>query len=120
MGNWINLISLSIGLLSFLSGGILWYRGSIEKRYAAERDFQHLKKNQEGIAVLLTQMDDSLDDMQREEDALLEEFRKLAQSYSELNRSYIEMRTLVMAMHNRMEAIAARIDSSTSGWTKRD
>lgn len=48
-----SLISLGLGLISFLSGAVLWYKGSVEKRYAAQRDFGHLKNNYKQLALAL-------------------------------------------------------------------
>ena len=39
------LISLLLGLTSLTTGIILWIRSASIKRYAAERDFQHLQNN---------------------------------------------------------------------------
>ena len=68
-----SIAGLAMGLLSFLSGGVLWYKGSVEKRYAAQRDFGHLKNNykqmSEAIAIQSKEVDarfDSLDDKLRE------------------------------------------------------
>ena len=56
------LIGLLIGLFSFLSGAALWYKGSIEKKYAAERDFAHLRRNQEQIASGIVAVNDEIDE----------------------------------------------------------
>lgn len=59
------LVSLTLGLLGFLSGLILWYRGSVEKRYAAERDFGHLRRNQEQQSQALAIVDDCLAELSK-------------------------------------------------------
>ena len=53
MDNAATAIALVISIASFLGGLIMWYRGSVEKRYAAERDFNHLKRNYEQLAASL-------------------------------------------------------------------
>ena len=53
MDNAATAIALIISIASFLGGLIMWYRGSVEKRYAAERDFNHLKRNYEQLAASL-------------------------------------------------------------------
>lgn len=62
-------LSLIMGLASFLSGILFWYKGSIEKRYAAQRDFGHLKRNYEqlsqGVADLGEDMDQRLDSIDK-------------------------------------------------------
>lgn len=62
MQEYISLISLVMGLTSFIGGLVLWYRGAVEKRFAAERDFQHLKRNQEQLAGYLKELDDSMEE----------------------------------------------------------
>lgn len=61
-------ISLIMGLASFLSGLLLWYKGSIEKRYAAQRDFGHLKRNyeslSEGVNLQAKEMDRRFDQVE--------------------------------------------------------
>lgn len=68
---WIGLV---IGVSTFLAGILAWYAGAIEKKYAAQRDFQHLKKNQEQIVSLTEQLfkeqDRRFDEIQRENDEL--------------------------------------------------
>ena len=62
-------LSLVMGLGSFLSGILFWYKGSIEKRYAAQRDFGHLKRNyeqlSEGVGQLGEEMDRRLDSIDK-------------------------------------------------------
>lgn len=60
------LVALTLGIISTLSGFFLYYSGSVRKRYAAERDFEHLKRNQESIQQMLTMMDDSIGDLRTE------------------------------------------------------
>lgn len=54
-------IAMVISLISFVSGGIAWYSSAVRKSYAAERDFQHLRRNQEqlssGIAECLKEFE---------------------------------------------------------------
>ncbi|MEO1741296.1 MAG: hypothetical protein AAFR99_05750 [Cyanobacteria bacterium J06629_9] len=51
-----------IGMSGAVFGAIAWYRGSVEKAYAAKRDFGHLKRNYEGVSATLAGMDKTLDD----------------------------------------------------------
>lgn len=69
----ISILSITLGLFSFLGGALLWYKGSVEKRYAAQRDFNHLKNNyqqmSEALAAIAKDMDtrfDSTDDQLKE------------------------------------------------------
>lgn len=56
MDNAATAIALIISICSFFGGLIMWYRGSVEKRYAAERDFNHLKRNYEQLAASLASL----------------------------------------------------------------
>lgn len=39
-----------LGLLTSLAGFLTWYGSSVKKAYAAERDFNHLRRNYEQLA----------------------------------------------------------------------
>lgn len=60
------LVATTLGVVSSIGGFLLYYNGSVRKRYAAERDFNHLLRNQENIVQLLKLLDDSLDDIRVE------------------------------------------------------
>lgn len=92
------LAGLGLGVLTTAGGVLTWYVNGSTKKYAAERDFAHIKRNYEQAhqALLMLQEDND-----------------------RLRETFIEMKTLMIGMSNRIEGIAARIDSSTSGWSKR-
>ena len=81
--DWISLGGLSIGILSLLAGFFLWYKGSVEKRYAAERDFQHLRRNQEQMSDAIASIDKFLDDRLDEQRGELKEIKALCISVSQ-------------------------------------
>lgn len=58
-----SVIGFVISIVTFSGGLLAFWRGSVEKRYAAERDFNHLKNNQlqigEAIAMLQRDVDDN-------------------------------------------------------------
>ena len=60
------LVATTLGVVSSIGGFLLYYNGSVRKRYASERDFEHLKRNQEQISRLIMELDDSLDDIRTE------------------------------------------------------
>jgi hypothetical protein len=41
--------SLAIGVFTSIIGVTAWYSAYVRRQYAAERDFQHLKRNYEGL-----------------------------------------------------------------------
>lgn len=65
--DWKGFISLVLGLSTFTAGCIAYWRGSVEKAFAAQRDFQHLKRNQEQIVMALQdiakEQDEKLNDL---------------------------------------------------------
>ena len=68
-----------IGMSGAVFGAIAWYRGSVEKAYAAKRDFGHLKNNYKGLSGAIADIDKTLDTRfdridleQRETKALLQ------------------------------------------------
>lgn len=67
-------VGLGTGLISFCGGLVLWYKGSVEKRYAAQRDFGHLKRNYEQLTIGITDLTEEQEKSIRE---VLEEIREL-------------------------------------------
>ena len=67
------------------------------KAYAAERDFNHLKNNQEQLKLAVKEIEDEV---------------------RELSQILIEIRTSHNATYHRVENLAARFDSNTGGWGK--
>lgn len=57
--------SLSLALTTTGIGALLWYVQGEKKKYASERDFQHLRRNQEaisqGIKVIADEAERKLD-----------------------------------------------------------
>jgi len=60
------LAGLLLGILSTLGGAFFYWNGAVRKRYAAERDFEHLRRNQEQILQMLKLLDDDLGDVKTE------------------------------------------------------
>ncbi|AKG21497.1 hypothetical protein [Calothrix sp. 336/3] len=62
--------SLLIAASTTFAGALLWYVNSEKKKYAAERDFAHLKRNQEqiqqGIVQILDELDGRFDRVERD------------------------------------------------------
>lgn len=59
-----------ISLFTGICGAFTWYRSSVIKGYAAQRDFQHLKRNYEQLASSTSDLykfaDDAKDQILRE------------------------------------------------------
>ena len=89
--DWIALTSLVLGSAGFFSGIYFWWSGSIKKTYAAERDFLHLKRNQEMITQGITDLED---EMRNYTDRISERFStKLDRTHDELG----EIKALLLA-----------------------
>ena len=58
-----SMVSLCLGLAGFLTGVGLWYRGAVQKSYAAQRDFEHLKRNYQQLSQVLKQISEQMDDL---------------------------------------------------------
>jgi len=43
-------------LIAGVGGAIAWYGASVRKQYAAERDFNHLKRQYESLAMNIEQL----------------------------------------------------------------
>lgn len=66
--DYIGIITGIIGITTAILGGLAWYKGAIEQRYASHRDFGHLKRNYE-------QLNANLLSLMKEEDARFDELR---------------------------------------------
>lgn len=67
---WIALSGFLLGLGTTVNAAIIWYSNSVKKRYAAERDFEHLKNNYKQLAsnqnLILEELDDVKDSIIKE------------------------------------------------------
>ena len=109
------------GLIAFVSGGILWYKGSVEKRYAAERAFEHLRKNQEQMSQSLSMILEEIENVARDTAQVRDGVRDIDRNLDDLNRTGVEQKAFVAGMSNRLEGIAARLfDGMSGGWMRQN
>lgn len=121
MENLETVISLMLGLTSLVSGLFLWYRSAVTKQYAAERDFQHLKRNYEQNSEVLAELAENIDRLCDSRTALLAQVLQCQQSLDRTKESLIELKTYVLATSNRLEVLAGQIGGDRSaGWYKRE
>lgn len=99
----ISLIGVILGCLSFCGGFILWWKGSIEKRYAAQRDFGHLKRNQEQLISNLAHT------AEKQESELVE-----------IRSDLKEIKALSLSLSQRFELILVRLESQSGIFGKRN
>jgi hypothetical protein len=62
----ISALALVLGIVSTIGGFFFYWSSSVRKRYAAERDFEHIKRNHQQVIEMLTQMDDEMSDLRAE------------------------------------------------------
>lgn len=56
----------ALSVFAAASGAMMWYRGSVQKSYAAERDFRHLRNNQDSHAKALAMVDNEVKELRDE------------------------------------------------------
>lgn len=84
--DWLEILSICVGLAGAVFGMLMWYKSAVEKSYAAQRDFQHLKRNQEQIASLLSANMEELERQFNQIDKDLTELRNWIQNLAVLYR----------------------------------
>lgn len=66
---WENVLGL-ISVATAFFGAFAWYSASVVKRYAAQRDFEHLRRNMEQLAInqaaILKEVDERSDGLEIE------------------------------------------------------
>ena len=80
MGAFAEHVPLIMGIISFLGGAATWYGASVKKNYAAERDFNHLRRNYENLANNIAALDKMLDDRLDRGEIQLAEMKALQQA----------------------------------------
>lgn len=112
-------VSLLLGLVSLLSGILLWYRGSIQKAYAAERDFNHLRRNQEQMKELVNQLIEDIEASTQSRSRLQEQATVMSNNLQTTKDALIEIKAYMASLSNRMEGLYARLDGDrSSGWMR--
>ena len=76
--SWFGLL---MAVASFVGGIVMWYKGSVEKRYAARRDFDHLKRNYAQVTTAVQQLDD---DVQQGNEKIIKELSEMRGSINEM------------------------------------
>lgn len=61
----LEVVATLLGIISILAGGIAWYRGSVTRSYAAEREMGHIKRNLEQLSQGLGSINDELEGINR-------------------------------------------------------
>lgn len=119
MDSWREWLAFGMGLSSFIGGGILWYKGAVEKQYASQRDFQHIRRNQEQLQQAVTIASDELEAISNDVRSTFQSTKDLDIKVAAISSNLTETKALVLAITNRMEGIAARVDSATGGFIHR-
>lgn len=68
----IETIAALIGIFTFVGGLIAWYRGAVQKEYASQRDWEHVKNNQkqliENLNFIFKEIEEKFDRLIDEQD----------------------------------------------------
>lgn len=75
-----------IAVLTFLGGALMWYRGAVEKSYAAKRDFGHLKNN---LATMNANLDTLLTDVDQKFE---ENHKEVCNKFDALHRELLDVK----------------------------
>ncbi len=62
---WIGIIGGAIGICTALAGISASWAASVQKKYASQRDFEHLKNNQRQISEAVANIDKDMDDLKQ-------------------------------------------------------
>lgn len=117
MDNLASTIGLFLGLCTFIGGVVAWYRGSVEKDYAARRDFNHLQRNYENISNVLASGDEELEKLARNQEEMLALLRRFDIHLNDIARIQVEQKAFLISIANQVSGIFARLDGARStGW----
>lgn len=101
-------LAVIASLLTFSGGIVAWYSASVQKKYAAMRDFQHLQRSYEQLATNQTAILRELDDR----------FDKLSQDMdSRFNQALLEAKDLKGVLTAVM--VQMNQQGTQSGWIKK-
>ena len=56
LNDFVAIAGFLLGIITAFGGWLAWYASSVKKAYAAERDFNHLKRNYEQLVQNQTEM----------------------------------------------------------------
>jgi len=64
--NWIELVGVILAIGSGVAGAVSWYRSTVENEVHRQRDFNHLKNNQEQLSNNLSVLYDQIELLKKE------------------------------------------------------
>lgn len=68
----LEILAAVMSVITFASGTLAWYSARVQKTYAAQRDFEHLKRNynqmSENLAAIAEEIDRRFDSLDRDGD----------------------------------------------------
>ncbi len=80
----LEILATAISVLTFGGGSLAWYSAYVQKRYAAQRDFEHLRRNYEQISQLLKVMNEELEESF---EAVGDRFNTLGDRFNAIDRN---------------------------------
>ena len=117
---WINLAIGALGLAGSIFGGIAWYNGAIEKRFAAQRSFEHLRKNQEQMGQSLILLDTQLDEISHDLKAMVKSNNEIEHELDLIKIQATEAKGVIMATFQQMQILSSKVDGNTGGWSRNE
>lgn len=80
-----------IGIFTFAGGLIAWYRGAVQKEYASQRDWEHVKNNQK---QLTNNLDFIFKEIDQKLDKIIDEHDK---RFDKIDVNQIELKSMFYA-----------------------
>lgn len=90
----ISLLLGMTGLLSFVGGIFFWFKSNVEKRYAAERDFAHIRGDYKSLQEYVKLVGDDVESV---------------------DKTLIEIKATLINLSQRIEMIAIKLSDGTTG-----
>lgn len=99
----IETVAALIGIITFVGGLIAWYRGAVQKEYASQRDWEHVKNNQkqlvENLNFIFKEIERNFDEIKEQQE---ESFDKIIEyqdnRFDKLDSQVLETKGLFYAL----------------------
>lgn len=109
INDFLGLVSGILAIAGAVGTALFYYRSTVEKRYAAERDFAHIRRNIETVGQAIAQLDDTMQ----------ERFDKLDGSVAETRHDLKEIKAFSLSLSQRFEMILTRLEANSSLFNRR-
>lgn len=87
-----------IGIFTFIGGLIAWYKGAVQREYASQRDWEHVKNSQrqlvENLNFIFKELEEKIDELRKEHD---NRFDKIDNQCIEIKGQLVETKSMFYA-----------------------